>query len=325
MASGSNNPGLPTWNMNLAGQYLDERAKTWFAFSGAERGVGSDKISCISCHSLLPYALARPALRKLTGQTQPTEWETRVMAQITKRVEHWHELDSDKYRLFYDFSEQKKKESWGTEAILNCLLLALEDQAQGRKEPSATTRKGFVNLWQTQESEGSHTGSWEWLDFGLDPWETKEARYFGATLAAIAVGTAPGYYTPQGDGNLDKKVALLRDYLGGQLVKQKLNNRIWMLWASAKLDGLLPKEEQNNLSQEIFQKQQLQRRLEPAFLGTSESKRVRIFRPTAMPRVGPSRSSNCQHDQERCQACKGADVAPISSRKRRPANGVPIR
>jgi squalene-hopene/tetraprenyl-beta-curcumene cyclase len=242
------------WNKLLAEKYMDARAQKWFDFSGADRGEGPDKVSCVSCHSVLPYALARPVLRKLTGKTEPGPLETRLLEQTAKRALHWDELDSKRFRLFYDFSDQKKKESWGTEAVLNAVILAFDDRYQGRNEAGAATRKALANLWRVQQT-GADLGSFEWLDFGMEPWEAKESRYFGAALAALAVGAAPRYYTPGADADLDKKVELLRGYLRGKRAKQNLNNRVWLLWAAAMLDGLLTQEEQRTLTQAIFEKQ----------------------------------------------------------------------
>src|SRR5262249_19793441 len=134
------------WKKAEAGKYLDERAKTWFDFSSAGRGDAETKTTCVSCHTSFPYALARPVLRKLIAEDQPTEYEKKRLEQIKSRVEHWEELDSPKYRLYYDFNEQKKKESWGTEAVLNALLLAFDDRYQGRRAPSDSTRRAFANL-----------------------------------------------------------------------------------------------------------------------------------------------------------------------------------
>src|SRR5207249_1219668 len=138
---------------------------------------------------------------------------------------------------------QKKKESWGTEAVLNALLLAFDDSYRGQKKIGASTRKALANLWQVQLAEGDQAGSWEWLDFGLEPWETKGAKYFGASLAALAVGTAPGY-TRAADIGLKEKIQRLRTYLRTNMAAQNLNNQIWLLWAATRFDGLLSKEEQ---------------------------------------------------------------------------------
>jgi squalene-hopene/tetraprenyl-beta-curcumene cyclase len=181
--------------------------------------------------------------------------EKRLLDQTMNRVEHWQQLDSKEFDLLYSFNEQKKKEARGTEAVLNSLILAFDDDHDGRATPSAITRKAFANLWQAQAADGDHKGSWDWLDFGLQPWESKEARYFGATLAAIAVGKAPGYYTSGEDAEIEKRVKLLRSYLRASLPTQNLNNRVWMLWASTKVDGLLSSEEQQQLIQALFAKQ----------------------------------------------------------------------
>src|SRR5205807_6519565 len=87
--AGHGDPG--SWNKDRAAKYLDERGKAWFEFKSAERGARANKSSCVSCHTLVPYALARPVLRRLTGATQPTELEKRLIAQTMNRVEHWQQ------------------------------------------------------------------------------------------------------------------------------------------------------------------------------------------------------------------------------------------
>jgi len=171
------------------------------------------------------------------------------------RVENWKELDSEALGLFYDSNARKKRESWGTEAVLNTVILAFDDHIQGRSSPSDGTKKAFSNLWQTQVQTGDDQGTWDWLDFNMGPWEWKAARYFGASLAAIAVGTAPGYYIPATDADTDAKVMLLRDYLKNGLQGQNLHNRVWGLWASTKVKGILTNAEQKKLIDQLLDKQ----------------------------------------------------------------------
>jgi len=244
------------WKKKSAGQYLDERVQAWFAFTSADRGDAETKSTCVSCHTMAPYALARPALRKLTGTREPTDDEMKLLAQTKMRVEHWQELDSQKFRLLYDSDEQKKKESWGTEAVLNAVIFAFDDHYQERSSPSDSTRLALANLWQAQVHEGAEQGSWEWLNFGLDPWEAGEGRYFGAALAAIAVTTAPGYYTPGSDADLDQSVSLLRNYLKIHRARQNPFNQAWLLWASKGLDGLLTPDERQTVIRELLEIQQ---------------------------------------------------------------------
>ena len=76
-----------TWNKDLAAKYLDERGQAWFeSFASAERGEGTGKTSCVSCHTLAPYALARPVLRKVTGEKEPTKYEKQHLAATRKRA-----------------------------------------------------------------------------------------------------------------------------------------------------------------------------------------------------------------------------------------------
>ncbi len=244
------------WKPGEAGKYLDERARAWFAFASADRGQGMTRSTCVSCHTLVPYALARPMLRAVTAAATPTEYEQKLLAQTKRRVENWTDLDTAKFGLLYDFNEQKKKEAWGTEAVLNAVILAFDDHYQGRSAPSDVTKQALANLWKTQIQVGDQKGSWDWLNFNLEPWESPGARYHGAALAAIAVGTAPGYYTPRADADTDAKVKLLRDYLKEKLDTQNLYNRAWALWASTKLDGILTKEQQQKALAQLLGKQQ---------------------------------------------------------------------
>ena len=45
----------------------------------------------------------------------------------------------------------------------------------------------------------SGAGAWPWTQVELDPWETTDSPYYGAVLAALAVGTAPGGYAARPD------------------------------------------------------------------------------------------------------------------------------
>jgi squalene-hopene/tetraprenyl-beta-curcumene cyclase len=243
------------WQPARAAQYLEERAKDWFAYASANRGTGATQTTCVSCHTLLPYGLARSALRPATGGQSVSETEQKLLTHVRSRVDAWAELDTPKLRLLYDFNEPKKKESWGTEAVNNAAVLAFDDRYQGRTQPGDITRRAFANLWQVQTPAGDLAGSWDWLDFKYEPWESPNARYTGATLAAIAVGTAPGYYARGTDPAMDAKVRLLTDYLKRGFAGQNLHNRAWALWASAKLEGILTTEERQAVIAELLARQ----------------------------------------------------------------------
>jgi squalene-hopene/tetraprenyl-beta-curcumene cyclase len=254
-------PGLQAaepaaWDKAAAAKYLDGRATYWFEWNGADRGQGATKTSCISCHTMLPFALGRPVLRRISGAAQPTALEARLIEQTKRRVANWDNLDSPPWRLFYDSNERKKQEARGTEAVLNALVLATDDRTHGRASASDSTKQALANLWKTQVRQGDDKGSWSWLNFGLEPWESGAAPYFGAVLAAVAVGTAPGYYVPGSDADADRGVELLRSYMQDRLPRQNLFNQAWALWASSKLPKLLPDDSRQHIIDLLLKAQQ---------------------------------------------------------------------
>jgi squalene-hopene/tetraprenyl-beta-curcumene cyclase len=251
---GENNPGQ--WNKIGAAQFLDNRGEAWFNFGSAHRGQKETKSTCVSCHSLLPYALARPTLRRISDDSPPTKLETKILEQTKSRVANWDRLDAAELQLMYDFDDDKKKQSRGTEAILNALILSFDDRFQGRKEPSDSTKNAVSILWATQIDQGPHKGSWEWINFGMEPWESNGSPYFGASLAAVAVGTVQGNGLNNTEGDSKQRLGALRNYLTTNFAAQNLHNRVWMLWASSSLDGLLTPAQKDQLIDQILAKQQ---------------------------------------------------------------------
>jgi squalene-hopene/tetraprenyl-beta-curcumene cyclase len=197
----------------------------------------------------LPYALSRPALRDALAERGPTHDERRLIENVTKRVRLWKEIGPYYADQGYD---HKTAESRGTEAVLNALILASHDAQSG--ELGAGTRAAFDNMWALQLSSGESRGSWPWLQFDQEPWEAKDSVYYGAALAAIAVGTAPGGYASATEiqGNLTS----LREYLKRESAAQSTINHVFLLWASTKLPGLLAPQQQKDIIEEIMSKQQ---------------------------------------------------------------------
>src|SRR5260370_38461068 len=71
------------WSPRLAADYLDARQKQWIAWPRAN----GDAKPCISCHTGLPYLMARPARRKALGETAPTPYETTLPVAIRTSAE----------------------------------------------------------------------------------------------------------------------------------------------------------------------------------------------------------------------------------------------
>lgn len=218
-----------TWDPRAAAAYLDQREDWWVRWPGAARDHGT---FCISCHTVLPYALARARLDAVLHAPVGAA-ESRVTSDVRKRVALWRQA-----RPYYTDEEdgpRKAAQSRGTEAVLNALILATDDAAAGRL--SADARAAFDQMWAQQETAGDAAGAWAWLDFGLQPWEMRDAQYFGAAMAALAVGTAPEDYRSR--AAIQQPLARLRAYLERNYPTQPLHQRLALLWAATALPGLL--------------------------------------------------------------------------------------
>jgi squalene-hopene/tetraprenyl-beta-curcumene cyclase len=108
-------------------------------------------------------------------------------------------------------------------------------------------------MWAQQLQTGEAKGAWSWLQFHNSPWEG-DSEYYGATLAAIAVGAAPGNY--QSAPEIKDRLKLLSEYLVRQRESQTLLDRVMLLWASTKVSGLLTRAQQKSIMDEALRKQQ---------------------------------------------------------------------
>jgi squalene-hopene/tetraprenyl-beta-curcumene cyclase len=219
-----------SWDPKAAAGYLDQRAEWWTSWPMAAR---DHKTFCISCHTALPYALARPALRMVLGERRPSPTEQKFLENISKRVELWNQVEP-----FYSDATNgapKSLESRGTESVLNALILTSYDMPGGMLSDNA--RLALDEMWALQLKTDENKGALPWLNFHNEPWEADDSQYWGNTLAAIAVGRAPGNYRvlPEIQDNLKLLSAYLRKSVGSQT----LLNRLSLLWASTKLPGLL--------------------------------------------------------------------------------------
>jgi squalene-hopene/tetraprenyl-beta-curcumene cyclase len=133
--------------------------------------------------------------------------------------------------------------------VLNALVLVNHDARRAKGILSEPTRKALAHLWGQQQKNGA----WLWLDFGLVPWES-DAVYYGASLAAVAVGTAGKDYYEQAD--VQPKVAALKKYLQTQAAGQPLHHRAVALWASSRLPGALTEEARKRLIEELLNAQE---------------------------------------------------------------------
>ena len=233
---------LKSWSPAAAASYLDTREVWWQKWPSSQMDHGT---VCISCHTVVPYALVRPALRRQLGEKELTAPEATMLASIERRVNGWSQMTP----FYTDAADGpgRTAESHATEAVLNAVILSAYDVMRGQLSPVAQT--AFDEAWALQEKNGENAGGWNWQDFQLAPWESAESGYQGAALMAVALGNSPGHYAtaPEVREHLDQ----LQGYLRRHYSAQPLMSQLYVLWASARLPGLLAQADRTELIEKI--------------------------------------------------------------------------
>ena len=218
------------WDPAAAARYLDGRATWWTTWPNAARDRGT---YCMSCHTTLPYALARPALRGLLREGGPSAGEQQIVGNLLTRARAWKDVEPwypDQTRGI-----PKTSESRAIEAVMNALVLSRRDAATGTLSDDARTAFGV--MWALQMKTGPETGAWTWLNFKLEPWESPNSPYFGASMAALAIASAPGGYAASPE--IADRMTALRAYFQKQHAQVSLLNQLTGVWATSGLAGLL--------------------------------------------------------------------------------------
>jgi squalene-hopene/tetraprenyl-beta-curcumene cyclase len=247
------------WDQQAAAKYLDYRADWWENWPNAKR---DHETVCISCHTMVPYALSRPKLRTSLNETSEPAPERSMLQYLRKRVSMWSQMKP--YYLDASAGPGKSRESRATESVLNAFVLASMNSGQKHLDP--LTRTAFNSAWALQLKSGDQAGAWDWQVFHLAPWESSESQYQGATFMALAIGWAPDHYSR--DPAIRENLKLLRSYLTREYASQSLLNQVVLLWASGKLPGLLSNAEKKQLVDVIAKKQQSDGGWNLASLGT---------------------------------------------------------
>jgi squalene-hopene/tetraprenyl-beta-curcumene cyclase len=193
------------WSPELAARYLDGRQQEWFTWKPAMSADGP----CVSCHTGMTYLLARPALRRVLKESQPTMYEVGLLDRLRAKV-----------------GEKPAGGLQGVETIFSAMFLSRED---AMKTMSVHTQKAFDQLWTLQGTEGPSKGGWRWYSANLDPWENPESGRYGAALAALALSQTPAEYrdTPK----VREQAAALNAYLLDSATSRRLHDRLALLLA----------------------------------------------------------------------------------------------
>src|SRR5438876_654365 len=147
-------PTAPAYSAAKAAEYLDGVGVIW-----------TRDRQCITCHTNLPYMLARPLLPGDAG------W---------KEVRKFLEDDVAKW-------EAGGKPRGDAYVVATAFALAFSDsKTTGKLHPM--TRAAIDRMWKGQKA----SGEWNWLKCDWPPMEHDD--YYGATVATLAVGVAPDDY-----------------------------------------------------------------------------------------------------------------------------------
>ena len=138
------------WSPQAAARYLDERQKQWFEWKPAASANGP----CVSCHTGMPYLLARPVLRRALKEDQRTVYERGLMDRLRANV-----------------GSKPPGGLQDVEAIFAAMFLVQQDAHRAMSEP---TQKAFAQLWALQRTEAPAKGAWKWDAANLDPWSTPD-------------------------------------------------------------------------------------------------------------------------------------------------------
>ena len=202
----------------LATGYVEQGAVAW-----------TRDRKCVTCHTNGTYMALRPSLNGPLGK--PSQ-----------------EVRDFFVRLLRDGTSQLGTDGELGDAQLIYIARGLAEwDAHVSGELSADTSLALEQLFERQLP----TGEWN----AIRCWPPLESSAFQeATVAALAVGVAPGWLSGLTDQTLKTGVKRLKDYL--RMVEPPHDyGRVVLLWASARLAGLLEEGEKAEIIEMIRRKQ----------------------------------------------------------------------
>jgi squalene-hopene/tetraprenyl-beta-curcumene cyclase len=208
---------------NLAFDYMEQGATAWTA----ER-------QCVACHTNGSYMVVRPMLTPQLGAPQ-SEMRDFFLS----------ELKADLAVV----PSKRLTDVEPTQLVYIAAGLAIWD-ANVLHKLSPETAQALDLMFQMQRD----TGDWPIGDDNNPPLESN--TYQLATVAARAIGNAPGWLAQQHGKPVEARINKLKQFLRAERHTQGDYDLADLLWSSAELPGLLPAQRQQQLVAMIFQHQQ---------------------------------------------------------------------
>lgn len=214
-------PRIP-FTPKLALDYIEQGAEAW-----------TSEWKCVACHTNGSYMVVRPLLTPVFGEPQKALRDFFVSTLSEK--------------LASDPSELKPDRDSTQEVYLAAGLAIWDAHVTHRLSPE--TSEALDLMFKLQRADGD----WTISDDNNPPLES--SRFQLATVAARAVGNAPGWLARQRGTPLEAKIRLLEDYLRSDRKMQGDYDRTDLLWAATELPGLLDANRMQQLVHMIFRHQ----------------------------------------------------------------------
>jgi squalene-hopene/tetraprenyl-beta-curcumene cyclase len=224
VAASPDEPLAKHWSLKKAADHLDKAATTWLTHW-----------KCAACHTSYVYVMAGPSLH-----TTPSPAFEKMRNYLECRVTHWD--SGQTAEAPGQGSAIKPLPTEGvTEIVATAATLAfLDAQTTGKLHP--VTRQALDRIWGLQQPNGA----WTWNRTDLAPLEYDD--YFGAVFAALGVGAAPDGYSQTAEAK--KGLAKLRSYFQKNR-PPNLHHKVWLLWASTRVDGLLSLADRRQIIEDL--------------------------------------------------------------------------
>ncbi len=190
-------PFAKAWSAAKAGEYLDGVGVNW-----------TRDRQCITCHTNMPHVMAGPALPAAN-----VGWRE-VRTFLEDDVKSW---------------STGGKPQGDAYVVATAAALAFTD-SRTTGSLHERTKAALDRIWTVQKK----TGEWDWLKCDWPPLEHDD--YYGAVLAAVAVGVAPDKYA-EGD-SAKEGLAKLKAYLK-KTPAPDLHHKAMLLWANSLLHDLM--------------------------------------------------------------------------------------
>ena len=207
--SSASEPVRKAWSAEKAASYLDAVGVNW-----------TRDRKCVTCHTNMPYLMARP---RLAGHGDDGWKEVRKF--LEDDVTSWGNGGKPKGDAY---------------VVVTAAALAVDDARGGKLQPR--TKDALDRMWTVQQKDGA----WNWIKCDWPPLEHDD--YYGATLAAMAVGLAPDKYAETEAAKAG--IAKLKAYFA-KTPAPDLHHKLMLAWASTKIDGLMSADDRKAAVDEV--------------------------------------------------------------------------